>query len=319
MKRILLTGSTGFLGSAIVSRICVDGLFSLRVAYRNEPRNWSRVIETVRIDKLGPDTQWNNATRRIDVVIHAAARVHMPSDNVQDPLQEYRRVNVAGTLSLAKQAAEDGVKRFIFISSIKVNGESTQKSCPFSENSALAPIDPYGISKLEAEEGLSLLSRKTGMELTIIRPPLVYGPGVKANFLQLLHVVASGIPLPLSLIRNQRSMVALDNLVDLIVTCVDHPSAANQVFLISDGEDLSTPELVRRIGQAMGRRVRLYPVPPSILIAGAYLLGKRDAAQRLCSSLQVDISKTRKLLGWNPAVSVDNGLASVSRWYLDNY
>jgi len=319
VSRILLTGATGFLGSAIMNRICAERHYTLRVACRHQQKNWPEYVERVYIDTLGQDTDWNTATQKVNVIIHSAARVHILKDNVRDSLQEYRRVNVAGTLKLAQEASENGVKRFIFISSIKVNGESTQKNRPFTVYSKPEPEDLYGISKLEAEEGLLRLSKSTGMEIAIIRPPLVYGPGVKANFLKLLHTIASGIPLPLSCINNKRSIVALENVVDLILTCVDHPAAANQIFLVSDGEDLSTPELVRRIGLAMGRRVWLYPVPPSILIYGAYILGKQDAAQRLCSSLQVDISRTCELLGWHPAVSINHGIASVSRWYLDNY
>jgi nucleoside-diphosphate-sugar epimerase len=317
VKRILLTGSTGFLGRALIRRFCIDGLFSLRAAYRKECQSLPKDIEAVRIGDLGSDTNWNHATENIDIVIHTAARVHIFNDDAQDSLHEYRKVNVAGSLSLARQAVDDGVKRFIFISTIKVNGESTQKDHPYTLESVPAPIDPYGISKYEAEEGLSRLSQNTGMELTIIRPPLIYGPGVRANFLHLLHAIAGGVPLPLGSIRNRRSMIALDNLVDLIVNCTDHPAAANQIFLASDGEDLSTPDLIRRMARAMGRPARLYPVPPSLLIAGACLLGKRDVAQRLCSSLQVDISKARELLGWKPPISVDDGLASVVHWYLE--
>ncbi|MGE0190233.1 MAG: UDP-glucose 4-epimerase family protein [Steroidobacteraceae bacterium] len=317
MKRILLTGSTGFLGSALIRRFCFDGLFALRAAYRNEFRNCPDNIEAVRIGDLGPDTDWNNATEKIDIVIHTAGRAHIPQADTADRLNEYRKVNVDGSLSLARQAAADGVKRFIYISTIKVNGESTLPDCPYTPDSTPAPIDPYGISKYEAEEGLLRLSRNTGMELTIIRPPLIYGPGVRANFLQLLYAIAKGIPLPLNSIRNRRSMIALDNLVDLIVTCADHPAAANQIILVSDGEDLSTPDLIRRIARPMGRPVRLYPVPPSFLYAGAYLLGKRNVAQRLCGSLQVDIRKTRELMAWKPPISVDDGLASVVHWFID--
>jgi UDP-glucose 4-epimerase len=229
-------------------------------------------------------------------------------DKAADPLTEFRKVNVEGTLNLARQAAEAGVRRFIYISSIKVNGEQTFLGQLFTEDDLPAPLDPYSISKYEAEEGLRKLAQQTGMEIVIIRPPLVYGPGVKANFLAMMRWLRKGVPLPLGAIHNQRSFVALDNLVDLIVTCIDHPAAANQTFLVSDGEDLSITGLLRRMGLALGRPARLIPVPVFLLTAGAALVGRRDMAQRLCGSLQVDISKAQTLLGWKPPISVDEGL-----------
>ena len=229
-------------------------------------------------------------------------------DEEADPLAEYRRVNVEGTLNLARQAADAGVRRFIFISSVKVNGEQTPPGKPFGAEDRPVPEDAYGISKWEAEQGLQQLAAETGMELVVIRPPLVYGPGVKGNFAAMIRLVEKGIPLPLGAIHNQRTLVALDNLVDLIIRCIDHPAAANQVFLAGDGEDLSTTELLRRLGKAMGRPVRLLPVPESLLVLGATLLGKQAVARRLLGSLQVDISKARDLLGWEPPLSVDEGL-----------
>ncbi len=234
-------------------------------------------------------------------------------DQAKDPLAEFRAVNVAGTLNLARQAVSAGVKRFVFISSIKVNGEGTASGKPYTADDTPMPVDPYGISKLEAEQGLQALSQETGMEVVIIRPVLVYGPGVKANFRSMMSWLRKGIPLPLGATGNKRSLVAVDNLVDLIATCIDHPAAANQTFLVSDGEDLSTTQLLQRMGKALGRPARLLPVPASLLQAGAAMLGKRAIAQRLCGSLQVDIGKTRELLGWAPPVSVDDALRKTAR------
>jgi len=244
----------------------------------------------------------------IDTIIHCAARVHVMSEQALDPFLEFRKVNVHATLSLARQAAAAGVRRFIFISSIKVNGETTVAGGSFYPSDVPAPEDPYAISKLEAERGLMQLAHETGMEVVVIRPPMVYGPGVKGNFASLIKLIAKGLPLPLGAIHNKRSLVAIDNLVDLIIRCIDHPAAANQVFLAGDGEDLSTAELVSSVAEAMGRSVRLIPVPVSLLSLAATLLGKQEVARRLLGSLQVDISKTREVLGWEPPVSVKEGL-----------
>ena len=231
------------------------------------------------------------------------------SENASDPMAEFRRVNVNGTRQLARQAADAGVRRFIFVSSVKVNGEHSLAGRPLTAADAPAPLDPYGISKLEAEQALQALSTETGMEMVIVRPPLVYGPGVKANFGSLLRWLSKGWPLPLGAVHdNRRSLVAVDNLADLLLTCVDHPAAASQTFLASDGEDLSTTELLRRMGQALGKPARLLPVPPALLRWGATALGKADIAQRLLGSLQVDITHTRQTLGWTPPITVDEGL-----------
>jgi nucleoside-diphosphate-sugar epimerase len=230
------------------------------------------------------------------------------ADSAADPLAEFRRVNVDGTLNLARQAAASGVARFVFVSSVKVNGEATVPGRSFTERDAPAPQDPYGQSKHEAEQGLRQLAADTGMEVVIIRPPLVYGPSVKANFAALMRAVQCGWPLPLGAVHNQRSLVALDNLVDLIVTCLDHPAAANQTFLASDGQDLSTAELVRGMARAARVPSRLWPVPVWALQVAAGALGKGAVVQRLCGNLQVDISKARSLLGWVPPVTVAEGL-----------
>lgn len=246
--------------------------------------------------------------RGVHAVVHCAARVHVMQDGAPDPLQVYREVNVDGTLNLALQAAQAGVRRFVFVSSIKVNGESTLPGHAFSADDQPEPLDSYGVSKLEAEQGLWKIAAQTGMEVVIVRPPLVYGPGVKANFASMMRWVSLGVPLPLGRIHNARSMVALDNLIDLLVTCLKHPAAAGQTFLVSDGEDVSTTELLRRTARAMGRRALLLNVPASRLEMVASLLGKRAMAQRLCGSLQVNIDKTRSTLGWEPPLTLDQGL-----------
>ena len=306
---ILVTGATGFVGRALVQRLLAeDESRRVAVAVRRGGQQWpERVLPRVTGD-LEPSTDWSVALGGVSAVVHCAARVHVMSDTAADPLAEFRRVNVQGTLNLARQAAAVGARRFVFVSSIKVNGEATQLGCPFTADDAPAPLDAYGVSKMEAEQGLRELSAQTGMEVVIIRPTLVYGPGVKANFAAMMRWLRRGIPLPLGAIHNQRSVVALDNLVDLIVTCLSHPAAANQTFLVSDGEDVSTTELLQRMGHAMNRPARLIPVPAGLLTQAAALLGKRNVAQRLCGSLQVDIQKTRQLLGWNPPLTLDQGL-----------
>lgn len=261
---------------------------------------------SLQVSELGLGTDWQKALDGIGAVIHAAARSHIIQDKAPNPLAEYRKVNVEGTLNLARQAAAAGVKRFIFISSIGVNGNANNQ--PFSADDVPAPAELYAQSKWEAEKGLWDITNNSGMELVIVRPPLVYGPDAPGNFGNLVRWVEKDIPLPLGAIHNKRSLVGLDNLVDLIITCIDHPAAANQVFLAGDGEDLSTSDLLRRVAKAMGKPSRLIPVPAGLLQLGATLLGKKAMAQRLLGSLQVDISKTRDLLGWTPPVSVDEGL-----------
>ena len=307
-KNILVTGASGFVGSPVLDSLANHSNFSLRAAVRRLNHNLPSKINVIQVGDLAADTDWDAAVQDIDAVIHAAARVHVMRDVAPDSLAEFRRVNVEGTLNLARQAAAAGVKRFIFVSSIKVNGEETPLGKPCRADDLPAPADPYGISKLEAEQGLQQLAKETGMEVVIIRPPLVYGPGVKANFQTMMRWLDKNVPLPLGAIHNKRSFVALDNLVDLIITCIDHPDAANQIFLAGDDEDLSTTELLQRMSKAMGKPARLIPVPARVLELGAILLGKRDIAQRLCGNLQVDISKAREMLGWTPPVSVNEGL-----------
>lgn len=307
MTKILITGGGGYIGKVLINTALLLGNYDLVAPVRSTKSEKNCCFKL--IQDINADTNWKEFMDGMNVVIHVAARTHIMKDDVTDPLAEYRQVNVDGTLNLARQAAAGGVKRFIFISSIKVNGEQTQLGTPFTAEDTPAPDDAYGISKWEAEQGLQQLASETGMEVVIIRPPLVYGPGVKGNFASMTKLVAKGLPLPLGAIHNQRSLVAVDNLVDLIITCIDHPAAANQVFLAGDGQDLSTTELLRGVAQAMGKPARLIPVPSSLLMLGATLLGKKAVAQRLLGSLQVDISKARSLLGWEPPITVEEGLS----------
>jgi nucleoside-diphosphate-sugar epimerase len=286
----------------------LKGGFEARASARSSLSTELKGVQFHQIRDMTAATDWNAALIGVQAVVHCAARVHVMQDDATDPLHAHREVNVNGTLNLARQAAQAGVRRFVFISSIKVNGEATQPGQPFTADDVPVPLDPYGVSKLEAELGLREIDAQTGMEVVIVRPPLVYGPGVKANFASMMRWVARGIPLPLGAIQNARSMVALDNLVDLLVTCLTHPGAGGQTFLVSDGEDVSTTELLRRTAQAMDKKALLLPVPAAVLELGASLLGKRALAQRLCGSLQVDIEKTRRLLGWSPPLTLDQGL-----------
>lgn len=306
--RVLVTGANGFVGSAVVSSLMRQSLYqtlgTIRKRVATLPNHSGLIVVTDR----GESTSYAAVLAGQDVVVHTAARVHVMDDKAGDPWLQFRMVNVTGTLNLARQAVAAGIRRFVFISSIKVIGETSKPGVPFSEDDIPLPTDAYGVSKTEAEQGLREISARSGMEVVIIRPPLVYGPGVKANFAALMRAVQRGWPLPLGAVHNRRSLVALDNLVDFIVTCTTHPQAANQTFLVSDGQDLSTTELVRGLARASGRSARLLPVPVWALRAGAALVGRGDAVQRLCGNLQVDISKARKLLGWTPPISVEEGL-----------
>mgnify|MGYP005990122695 CR=1 FL=1 len=315
--RILITGATGFIGSSLVLYLSSKG-YSLIIASRKVSDIMLPNIMQVMIGEITSETDWAEVfkDKNIDVVIHLAARVHVMQETTTEPLEEFRQTNTAGTLSLARQAATAGVSRFILLSSIKVNGERTTADKPFTADDTRIPTDPYGISKYEAEQGLRELAVQTGMEVVIIRPPLVYGPGVKANFLSMMRWLHKGIPLPLGAIHNQRSLVALDNLVDLITTCIDHPAAANQAFLVSDGEDLSTSALLQRLGHGLGKPACLLPIPQNFLTSSLNLLGKGEIAQRLCGSLQIDMSKTRELLTWVPPVTVDEALYKTAQAYL---
>ncbi len=316
-RRVLVTGANGFIGTGLCAALRANHRFLTRAAIRHPAPAGENGIEHVRIDSLAADTDWCAALAGIDCVVHTAARIQVRGETETDPLTVLRQANVDGTMALARQAAETGVRRFVFLSSIKVNGEETAPGKPFAADDALAPIDAYGQSKREAEDGIRAIAKETGMEAVIIRPVLVYGPGVGANFERLMAWLTKGLPLPLGAVDNRRSLVARDNLVDLIVTTLTHDAAADQTFLVSDGDDVSTPDLLRRMAAALGTRARLLPVPVSMLTAAAALFGRADMARRLCGSLQVDIGKTRSLLGWSPPVGMDAGLRETAAHFLD--
>ncbi|MDO7710904.1 MAG: SDR family oxidoreductase [Pseudomonadota bacterium] len=311
--KILVTGANGFVGNALVTQLCADN-FEVIGTVRSSASILPDGVGRFLIPDISAVLHWETMLEGVNVVIHTAARVHVMDDSVADPLTDFRRLNVDGTLNLARQAADAGVKRFVFISSIKVNGEMTLVAQPFKADDNFLPTDPYGLSKYEAEQGLLAIAKETGMEVVIIRPPLVYGPGVKANFSAMMKWIDKGLPLPFGTIHNQRSLVALDNLVDFIALCADRKKsykAANEVFLISDGEDVSTTTLLQKVARAFGKKPRLIPVPVGLMIFAAKLIGKGDIANRLFGSLQVDSSKARDLLGWQPVVTMDEQLAKM--------
>ncbi len=316
LPRVLVTGASGFVGRAVVQRLAAERRWRVRAALRTPVEDFGPTVDQVRIGDIGGDTDWTAALAGVDAIVHAAARVHVLNDSAPDPLREFRAVNVAGTLHLARSAATANVKRFVFLSSIKVNGESTLPGRPFRADDTPAPTDAYGISKREAEEGLLALAHASALQVVIVRSPLVYGPGVKANFASLMRLLRSGIPLPLGAIENRRTLVALDNLVDLLVTCLQHPAATNETFLAGDPEDLSTTDLLRRLGAALGKPARLFPVPTRWVEFAAALVGQRAVAHRLCRSLQVDISKAGQLLGWRPPQPVDAALRTTAARFL---
>lgn len=293
---ILVTGTTGFVGTSLCRELSRRG-----VPFRPVSRT-ARQGSTI-IDDIGPDTDWKAALAGVDTVIHLAARVHVMQDTASDPLAAFRRTNVAGTLALARQFASEGGKRFIFVSSIKVNGEGTLPGTAYTASDVPAPQDSYGQSKAEAESELFKLSGASGLEVVVIRPPLVYGRGVKANFASMIKWVRRGVPLPLASVCNVRSLVYVENLVDLIMLVIDHPKAANRILMVSDGRDVSTPELLTEIGISANAPARLFPLPPWLLYWGATLLGRRSIADRLLGNLQVDISDTQTLLEWSPPVT----------------
>lgn len=314
---VLVTGGTGFLGQALLHKLLVSGRRPLIAAVRRNKTDFPAEVMVEWVGELSSSTDWSTCLQEVGVVIHCAARAHVMKEETADPLLEYRRVNVHGTLALAEQAVKAGVRRFIYISSVKVNGEHTASNIPFRAEDIPAPEDAYGISKLEAEQGLLALARNTGMEVVIIRPPLVYGPGGKGNFASMVRWVRKGMPLPLGAVHNKRSLVALENLVDFIVMCADperSPRAANEVFLISDGEDVSTMELLRKVARAYCVEARLLPVPARWIQAAATMLGKGAVADRLLGSLVVDNSKARELLGWTPVISMDEQLQKMAQY-----
>lgn len=311
-RKILVTGSTGFVGQ----RLCVvlrEKGFGVREAARC-PQATGTEREIVTVGEIDSGTDWGRSVEGVNSIIHLAGRAHVMRESAADPMSEFRRINVAGTERLAVQTAAAGVRRLVFVSSIGVNGSTTTVT-PFSESDPPRPHSPYSMSKWEAEQRLREIERQTGLEIVIVRPPLVYGPGAKGNFLSLLKWVKRGAPLPLGACTNKRTLVGLDNLVDLLVRCVSHPAAAGQTFLAGDGEDLSTPELIRRVASALGRRARLIAVPPVMLKAAARAVGRGGIYEQLCGSLQVDIGHARRVLGWEPPVSIDEELARAAQWF----
>ncbi len=306
--RVLITGASGFIGKGIAARLLGDRVSLIGAVRRPSGATWEASSPSL----LDGYADWRPLLRNRSVVIHTAARAHILDDRAERPLDVFRAVNTAGTIRLAQQAADMGVRRFIFLSSIGVNG--VQGTRRFTESDVPAPLEPYAVSKLEAEQALIQLAGKSGMEIVILRPPLVYGPDAPGNFGKLANAVRRGFPLPLGAVtHNRRTLVGLDNLVDLIVTCTYHPAAANQVFLAGDDEDLSTTDLLRRMAKAFGVSPRLLPVPVALLKIMARAAGKGDMIDRLCGSLQVDITKAREVLGWTPPFTVDEGLARAAK------
>ena len=314
-ETILITGVTGFLGAALADHLIKNTNYNI-IATTRQLTPLHKNIKQIVIGDLNQNINWIPILTKVDHIIHLAGRAHIMQDNAKNPLKEFRKINTESTLKLAKQAAQLGIKRFIYLSSIKVNGEHTKPEKPFQYNDKNIPTDPYALSKYEAEQGLKQIAQDTGMQFIIIRPPLVYGPKVKANFLNMMQWLYKGTPLPLGSINNKRSLIALDNLIDLIITCINHPKAKNNTFLVSDDEDISTTELLKRMADALGKPSRLLAIPSSILTLTATLLGKKEIAQRLCNSLQVDIKHTKKTLDWKPPISINKALKKTANAFI---
>ena len=317
-RKVLVTGAGGFVGRAVCAELPLFGFHVLGAVRKLDPASRIDASQYTQLGSIDENTDWSATLTGVDCVVHLAARVHVMQDDCADPLAEYRRANVALTMNLARQAAASGVRRFVFISSIKVNGESTPIGQPFTPEDIPRPEDFYGISKLEAEQALLKLAKESGLEVVIIRPPLVYGPGVKANFQTMMRWISKEVPLPLGALVNPRSLVALDNLVSLIVTCLRHPAAANQIFLVSDGNDLTVTELIRHVAKASNQTTTLLPIPIFFIKTISRLIGHEDISRRLCDALQVDITKSRVLIEWNPAVSADTAITKTAEYFMVN-
>ena len=311
MTHTLVTGTSGFVGRALVAELLARGISVRGAARRAIPLPSG--VECSAVGEVGVGTDWHDALMDATSVVHLAARAHVLRDTTIDPLATFRAINTEGTLNLARQAAEAGVCRFVFVSTIKVNGEG--RDAPYAEFDLPSPQNPYAISKWEAEQGLRDIAAHTGMDVTILRPPLVYGPGVQANFLQLMQAVDRGWPLPLSGVNNRRSLIYLDNLTGAIITCLTHPAAAGKTYLVSDGEDVSTAELITRIAQALGKSSRLWPCPLGLMELAGMMTGKSDEVARLLGSLCIDSSKIRSELGWTPPYTLMQGLVETARWF----
>ena len=318
MPNVLVTGATGFIGKALCRRMLAEG-WHVRAAIRSFAKKdvVPKGVEIVESGTIDSDTDWGATLDGMDAVIHLAARVHVMEDSEVDPMSLYRKLDVDGTKRLAQTALSNNVRRFLFISSIKVNGEG--KLTPYTENNKPLPVGPYGSSKLETERILKNLADKTNLEVVILRPPLVYGPEVKANFLKLIKLVHKRMPLPLATVKNHRSLIYIENLVDAIFTCTIHPNAAGKTFLVSDGQDLSTPDLIKNLASALGKPSRLVPFPPSLLHVLARLTGKSETIRKLADSLIVDSSRIRAELKWVPPFSYETGIKETVKWYLQTF
>ncbi len=317
-NHILVTGANGFVGHQLCEELAKQG-FPVRAASRAKESLSVIGFENIKVSDIDSHTDWTAALSQVKTVIHLAARVHVMNDDATNPLDEFLRVNLHGTVNLAQQAANVGVRRFVYVSSIKVNGEYTIEDRPFAEACTPNPQDHYAISKLKAEHALEAIGVDTGMEIVIVRPPLIYGPGVKANFLNLIKLIDKSLPLPLGSIHNSRSMVYVGNMVSALVACATHRDAANQIYLVSDGEDISTPQLVDKISTALNSRNRTFYFPIFLIYFAATLFGKRATIQRLTQSLIIDSTKIRKELGWQPPFTLTYGLKVTADWYKQNF
>jgi len=314
-QTVLVTGAHGFVASALIARLSRDDV-AVRCSVREGSAEVPSGVQVIANGAIDGSTDWRAALNGATAVVHCAARVHQLHEPTADALSGYRRVNRDGTLALARQAADAGTRRLIFLSSIKVNGESTPPGRPFRGDDRPAPLDPYAVSKWEAEQELRLLAASTGLEVVVIRPPLVYGPGVKANFRAMMKSLRWGIPLPFGAVHNRRSLVCVSNLIDLVLVCLHHPDASGRTFLVSDGQDLSTTELLQRTTRALGRNSRLIPVSERLLRQAFALFGREGLAHRLLDSLEVDIDDTCRILGWQPPLGVDQALVDTVQHYL---